>query len=409
MDEHIRLLIAGVKWPPETFILRLVRGLVNAGVRVTVACSRRPAEKGVQWLPVPSDSWTMLERFLYYMQAIGGAVMFRPQKALQLWYAMGPSQGRIDRFQAWSRLLPIARRQWDLVYFPWNSAAIQALPAFSQLPPVVVSCRGSQVLVAPHNPARASIRDGHRCVFSRAVAVHCVSEAIKQEAMKYGLPAEKAWVIRPAVDPNVFKPIERKDISSQVVRIASCGSLNWKKGYEYALQAVRLAVDRGCTLRFDIIGDGPERQRVLYTIHDLGLEGVVRLHYLQPEEYVVRLLQQSDLFLLASHSEGISNAVLEAMSCGLPVITTDCGGMREAVTDGVEGLVVSVRNPNAMAQAVVRLASDPELRRRMGEAARARILREFTIDQHIRKWLELLSFASGRRFREGREAACVLP
>jgi len=95
------------------------------------------------------------------------------------------------------------------------------------------------------------------------------------------------------------------------------------------------------------------------------------------------------VFLLSSLSEGISNAALEAMACGLPVVTTDCGGMREAVTDGIEGFVVPVRDPEAMAEALLRLWKDPELRRRMGEAARERVLREFRLDQQISAFLAL--------------------
>ena len=118
-------------------------------------------------------------------------------------------------------------------------------------------------------------------------------------------------------------------------------------------------------MRFEIIGDGPDRQRVLYTIHDLGLQECVRLlGKLAPDE-VLHRLQQADAFLLSSLSEGISNAALEAMACGVPVVTTDCGGMREAVTDGEEGFVVPVRDAESMANALMKLAGDAGLRERM--------------------------------------------
>ena len=65
------------------------------------------------------------------------------------------------------------------------------------------------------------------------------------------------------------------------------------------------------------------------------------------------------------------------MSCGLPVVVTDCGGMKEAVTDGVEGFVVPVRDPEAMADALLQLFKDSELRAKMGKAARQRVIKEF--------------------------------
>ena len=146
---------------------------------------------------------------------------------------------------------------------------------------------------------------------------------------------------------------------------------------------------RGFRRIYHIIGDGQDYSRLLYTIGDLNLEGKVHLHgRLTPLE-VRHRLQEADAFLLSSLSEGISNAVLEAMACGLPVVTTDCGGMTEAVTDGVEGLVTPVRDPEAMAAALARLAADTELARRLGQAARQRILKDFTLKRQVEKFIEL--------------------
>ena len=79
------------------------------------------------------------------------------------------------------------------------------------------------------------------------------------------------------------------------------------------------------------------------------------------------------------------------MSCGLPVVTTDCGGMREAVTNGIEGFVVPLRDTQAMARALMALAADPALRARMGQAARARVLKDFQIDQQISAFEKLFN------------------
>ena len=100
-------------------------------------------------------------------------------------------------------------------------------------------------------------------------------------------------------------------------------------------------------------------------------------------------LQQADLFLFASLSEGISNAVLEAMACGLPIVTTDCGGMREAVTDGQEGFLTPPRDKSAMAQAVKRIWNSPELKSQMGQAARQRIISSFTLDRQAQDFVAL--------------------
>jgi glycosyltransferase involved in cell wall biosynthesis len=100
-------------------------------------------------------------------------------------------------------------------------------------------------------------------------------------------------------------------------------------------------------------------------------------------------LQRADVFVLASLSEGISNAVLEAMACGLPIVTTDCGGMREAITDGVEGFVVPVRDSESMANALEKLIADKVLRAEMGCRARERILGGFTLERQVEQFLAM--------------------
>jgi glycosyltransferase involved in cell wall biosynthesis len=91
------------------------------------------------------------------------------------------------------------------------------------------------------------------------------------------------------------------------------------------------------------------------------------------------LLNASDIAILASHQEGFSNAVIEGMQAGLPMIVTDVGGNAEAVIDGETGLVVAPRDPDALAEAILRLVSDAALRRRYGEAGRRRVAAHFSL------------------------------
>jgi glycosyltransferase involved in cell wall biosynthesis len=395
----LRLLMAGIHWPPETFLRRLIHNLAGANVDVTVGCSERPElnHPRLHWLPMPTWEGAAPARL---GRLVGMALRALTQGSgdiVALRRDLPTRFPRGQRLQAWNRVLPFAGRHWDVIYFPWNAAAIDHLPVFALSAPVVVSCRGAQVNVAPHNPDRATIRDGLRTTFARAAAVHCVSEIIKTEAMQLGLDAAKAYVIRPAVDPAHFHPPDRSLRRTGVFSIVTTGSLIWRKGQDYALQAVRFLVDRGIPARLDIIGHGPDRRRILYNVHDLGLQKNVRLLGSLREEEVRQHLQDADAFCLPSLSEGISNAVLEAMACGLPVVTTDCGGMSEAVTEGVEGFLVPVRDPEAMARALAQLATDRGLSQRMGQAARQRVVREFTLAQQTEAWLKLLGDLPRRR------------
>lgn len=388
MNKPLHILIAGLSWPPETFLARLIRGLSASGVHVTLALPQKPGRvweelPNLDWFYAPPWNGSYTARLLRTGWALVGAMQRSPQTAVHLSRQAitqyGPREG-IVRLHRW---LPLSGRAWDVVYFPWNGAAIENLPLFD-VAPVVISCRGAQINISPHNPERLAVRDGLRETFRRAAAVHCVSEAIMHEAEQYGLEQSKTRIIRPAVDPGFFdanggEPRPERDS----FRLITTGSLIWRKGYEYLLAAVRLLVDRGVPVQLDVIGEGTERQRVAFTIDDLDLGEHVVLHGRVPPAQVRQYLQQADVFVLSSLSEGISNAVLEAMACGLPVVTTNCGGMAEAVTNGVEGFLVPVRDPQAMSDALWALWAQPELRPLMGQAGRARIVSEFRLEQQI--------------------------
>lgn len=389
----IRILVAGIRWPPETFLARLIRGLADSGCEVIIASHRRPGSEwrnvdGVRFIWAPTWSGSIPLRLVRVCTMLIRAGSKAPKEVARLAPAV---QGRLpDRFRQWNRVLPIAGREFDVLYLPWNLSGAAYWPLFELGKPVVISCRGSQVNVVPHTPGRADVAIDLRRTLERAAAVHCVSDAMLDTVQHYGVRPEKARVIRPAVDPDMFQP-NRNDTGSGAneLHIVTTGSLIWRKGLEYLLQAIRLVLDRGTDVHLEIIGDGPELQRVRYTINDLDLTDRVTLRgQIMPAD-VVRVLQRADVFVLSSLSEGISNAVLEAMSCALPVVTTQVGGMREAVTDGVEGFVVPPRDPAAMAEAMIALARDPRLRGAMGAAGRERVVRDFALSSQVSRFVDL--------------------
>jgi colanic acid/amylovoran biosynthesis glycosyltransferase len=318
-----------------------------------------------------------------------------PREFLRLARRAWREDGFANRVRMLNRLLPFAGARFDVLYFPWNSAAIDYLPLYELGRPVVVSCRGSQINVAPHDPRR-ELREGLPVTFERAAVVHCVSEAIEHEAEQFGLDRRKARMIHPGIDPEFFSPPQRRE-PAPIFRIVTVGSFVWVKGTTYALQALRQLVDRGVSARLALVGDGVERQRILYTIDDLDLWDYVELSGRLPPIAVRDRLRASDAFLLTSLSEGFCNAAVEAMGCGLPVVMTNCGGVREGVTDGLEGFIVPLRDATGCANALEKLARDPELRRRMGEAGRQRVLRQFTLQRHVRQFVSLLEEASSWR------------
>jgi len=403
----LRVLFAGVKWPPETFLARLIRGLAGQGLHITVATWGRPdaawrSMPNVDFLYTPSWSGSMGARLLRLGDQMGRAALRSASAAGRTLAAARAADGSMRATERAYRWLPFAGRRWDVIYFPWNATAI-TYSLLMEATPAVISCRGAQINVSPHNPDRAALRDGLRDTFVRAAAVHCVSEAIRDEAARYGLDPAKAVVIRPAVDVEVFRPKVAQDsypvaqvgaqdknpVPRSVFRVVTTGAIIWRKGYEYALMGVRRLVERGAPIQFDIIGAGEETQRLLFTIQDLGLDEHVRWLGRLPTAEVVSHLQASDAFLFSSLSEGIANAVLEAMACGLPVVATSVGGMGEAVRNGVEGFLVPPYDAPAIADALECLWREPGLRTRLGVAGRARVERDFRLDDQVAAFADL--------------------
>ncbi len=397
LSQPIKILMVGLSWPPETFLQRLFHSLVEAGAEVTVASDKKPGKEWLvqanfHWLPAPAWGASPIPTRLLLLSGMLIMALINNPRELWRWsLKINRTNNWRHHLITWYRLLPFVGKHWDVIYFPW-------IPVEDYVPLFnngfgVVSCRGAQINVAPHGPNRKDIIKSLQLIFQKAAAIHCVSEAIKAEARQYGLDPAKAWVIRPAIDADFFCPATPPKTKASTFRILTVGSLIWRKGYEHALLAVRRLLDQGVPVQFHIIGDGAERTRLLYTIADLELHQQVQLlGGLSPAE-VRSQLQQADAFLLSSLSEGISNAVLEAMACGLPVVTTDCGGMREAVTDGVEGFVVPRANPEAMAAALSQLALDREKRRKMGERGRVRVLEHFTLAQQVQDFIKMYQIA----------------
>ena len=410
-DRPLRLLDISIRWPPDyqPFIAGRLRALAAAGVQVTVVTSYHgrfdpslmPFARIVRLPSARESAIPLVARTALYSALVLKRPRFAARLARVCW-----SRGRSFRgfARCWSNAVPLVTAPVDIVHFEWNAQAASTdwLPDLLGVP-FVVSCRGRQVNIVPNLPGPEGNREELAETFSRAALVHGVCHDILREAETLGMAPEKGRVVYTSVDSDFFHPTVRAGrAEGEPIRLLNVGVSMWRKGYEYLLLALREALDRGIDAQLDIVDfDGPERDRAQYTITDLGLEGKVNIVGTLTPEGVREALWASDIFILSALSEGISNAVIEAMACGLPVITTDCGGMREAVTEGMEGLIVPTRDPVAIAQAIVHLARDPALRAAMGRAGRTRVERDFQPAAQAKQFLAIYEEALTLRSDSG--------
>jgi glycosyltransferase involved in cell wall biosynthesis len=169
------------------------------------------------------------------------------------------------------------------------------------------------------------------------------------------------------------------------------------KGHEELVEAAARIVPAFQNVIFLMVGrDSGTMEATRARVRARGIEGSVR--FVGSRTDVPDLLRASDLFVHPSREEGFSNAILEAMAAGLPVVACDVGGNPEAVTDGETGRLVPSRNAAAFASAVVELLADPEKRKAMGEAGRHRATERFSLDRMVGEMESLYeSLARGER------------
>jgi glycosyltransferase involved in cell wall biosynthesis len=146
------------------------------------------------------------------------------------------------------------------------------------------------------------------------------------------------------------------------------------------------------------IGDGPLRQQAEQAA--AACPAHVKVEFLGQRQDIPELLAQADLFVLSTNWEGFPISILEAMRAGLPVISTDVNGVREAVEDGETGLLVAARDGAGLLAALEKLVFDPALLERMGRRGRARFEQSFSLDAMLRKTVSVYEFAMGRRLDE---------
>ncbi len=136
-----------------------------------------------------------------------------------------------------------------------------------------------------------------------------------------------------------------------------------------------------------IVGDGPQRENLAQLVNSRKLQSKVK--FLGWRNDIGEINRDIDVFVLPSLTEGVSIALLEAMTCGCPVVATNVGGNPEVVVDGVTGFLVPPKDPVRMADAVGRILSDPKLAQEMGEAGRRRVEEKFSLDRMVAEYDEL--------------------
>lgn len=213
-----------------------------------------------------------------------------------------------------------------------------------------------------------------------------VCDQASREAQRAGIPFSSIVQVPNGVDIEHFKPssdCKKKNI------ITFAGRLDYMKGIHVLLEAFKMLKQKEGDILLHIIGDGPDKKKLLLMAEKLGIKDFVvfygEVHDISP------LLRESAVFVLPSLSEGLSNVVLEAMACGLPVVATKVGGNGDIIKDGVNGTLVEPEKPQQLSDALEKIIRTHGLAIRMGFEARATVEERFALDMIIERYGTLYS------------------
>ncbi len=289
-------------------------------------------------------------------------------------------------------LAAVARIQPAVIHAHFEECGIRALPLAQHFrTPLFVTCHGYDVTVQTTRWQGLPFLGAHflrrrQAMFRGASRFLGVSRFICDAMLRRGYPADKVRLHYIGIDTARFSPDPDVVPKPQILFV---GRLVEKKGCGDLVRAMIEVNARYPEVELVIAGHGPLRE---------SLESLVREHRLHvrfagvvtPDE-VLRLLRESMLASMPSvrsgsgDSEGLSMVNLEAQAPGVPVIQTRHGGIPEAVEDGVTGLLAEERDPAGLARLILTLLDDSALRTKMGQAARARILRDFNLETQSRQ------------------------
>lgn len=182
---------------------------------------------------------------------------------------------------------------------------------------------------------------------------------------------------RVAVDVRKWTGAKRTPAPDGTLRILSVSRLVVSKGQDDLLRAIAILKQRGHKARLRIGGDGPERAALRKLTAELGITDIVSFLGSLPEDQYLAEMQATDLFVLASHGEPMGVVYMEALATEAATIGTAAGGVGEVITNGVDGLLVPPKNPQALADGIEKLLKNPELRAVLGHAGRQKVLAHF--------------------------------
>jgi glycosyltransferase involved in cell wall biosynthesis len=344
---------------------------------------RADVEKGISFHPYrysPVESWTPWG----FGDSLEAGISLRRRL-----YALAPAV-LVSARRACRRV--VARENVDVIHAHWvvPNGTIALGASKRRRIPLVITLHGSDISLSERSRWMSSIA---RHTLAGATIVTAPSEDLLSRARALGASGDLE-LIPWGADPGKFQPdVEaaklvrtRYGLAADDVLVVGVGRLVHWKGFRYLIDAVGGARSRVPSIRLVLVGNGDVRDELEARVRQLDLSQRISFAGMLPREGVAAHLAAADIVAVPSihyggFVDGQPTVALEAMAAGRPLIVTRVGGLPQLVEEGQNGLIVEEQDADALADAIVELATDSGLRRRMGERSRRRIVESFTWEQ----------------------------
>lgn len=263
----------------------------------------------------------------------------------------------------------IQELDFDLVHVHshlfWASVAATK-KAISLKKPVITTVHG---VLAKRSFLVNSAQLSYLCTFGswvlkNSTRIICLTKSDASEITRFGADSAKIRVIPNAVNIKLFKPT--KLMGEYVLWV---GRYVPEKGLQYLIEAAREILATNSKVKFFLVGDGPLKPHIVKYVREKGLTKNFSFVSGKRQKEVAEITQNASIFVLSSVKEGFPKALLEAMACGKPVVVPDIDGINEIVKNGINGLLFPAKQSKSMAEDIVKLINDKELRERLGKKA----------------------------------------
>lgn len=328
----------------------------------------------LKYVPMPPNA-TGLSRWWYRLRCI-------PE--FNFYATIGRERKEIEKI--------VEKLQPDIILAQYGFMGLRILPVAKKYNiPLVVHFHGLDLSSSLNNRWYRWSLMKHLHQFSSVIVV---GSHQKEWMLEHDVLETKVHLIPCGVPVDEFNHLERK--RSGVIRFIAVSRLVEKKGLEYSIRAFAIVENKHPKIKFDIYGDGPLKSTLMELVEKLGLVGKVNFKGSVSPKVVENALAESNIFLqhsiVASNgdSEGFPVATTEAAAAGLPVVSTISPGMVEQVIDGKTGFLVEQKDYEAMAERMLQLACDADLRQKMGHEGRKRMFKHFDTKKQIAELEDVL-------------------